>query len=591
MTASLPAPAPAPEPAGDEKRDRRILRWLLLGLLAVLGLLYLAGYFFTGDRIARGTTIEGVDVGGKSPTAAVTALEVMPGLDRDLTLQAGRAQVTTGPAALGIALDAQSSVDQVAVGRSWDPRDMWEFVLGGEAYDAVLTVDEADLAAAIAEVGEKFDRDAREAAIGFRIAGERAVPEPVSPRPGRAVEVTSARDAVLAAYPTATGEPVVLPTVTVEPQVSETELATAMEEFANPAVSAPVAFRIAGERVVLEPEEFAPTLSVVSEDGALRPKLRAKRLLAVVEPKMASINLAPTDATVRIVDGAPQVVPGENGVSFDSEAITDGFLELVTKSGRERTMRVRTEISTPEFTAAEVRELGIKEMVSEFTTFFPYAEYRNINIGRAAELINGTVLKPGETFSLNGIVGERTAENGFVRGFIIADGIFRQELGGGVSQVATTAFNAAFFAGLKDVEHKAHSFYISRYPVGREATVAWPTIDLKFQNDTEYGVLVEAFRVNSTPSSQGSLTVRLWSTKTWDIEARASERFNFTSPATRRIPGDDCEPNEGYGGFDINVFRDFYRPGSRERVKSETIFTRYTPSDTVICTGDADDTD
>ena len=82
------------------------------------------------------------------------------------------------------------------------------------------------------------------------------------------------------------------------------------------------------------------------------------------------------------------------------------------------------------------------------------------------ELIDGTVLKPGETFSLNDTVGERTAENGFVKGFIIENGIFKEDYGGGVSQSATTTFNAAFFAGLEDVEHKPHSFYIDRYPVG-----------------------------------------------------------------------------------------------------------------------------
>ena len=102
------------------------------------------------------------------------------------------------------------------------------------------------------------------------------------------------------------------------------------------------------------------------------------------------------------------------------------------------------------------------------------------------------MLKPGETFSLNDTVGERTRENGFTEGFIISNGIFKEDLGGGVSQMATTTFNAMFFAGLKDVEHKPHSFYIDRYPVGREATVAWGSVDLRFRNDTPYGVLIQA---------------------------------------------------------------------------------------------------
>jgi vancomycin resistance protein YoaR len=94
--------------------------------------------------------------------------------------------------------------------------------------------------------------------------------------------------------------------------------------------------------------------------------------------------------------------------------------------------------------------------VSRFTTDFPHSPYRNTNLGRAAELIDGTILEPGETFSLNDTVGERTAANGFTKGIIISNGVFKEDFGGGVSQVATTTFNAAFFAGLEDVEHKPH---------------------------------------------------------------------------------------------------------------------------------------
>ena len=152
-----------------------------------------------------------------------------------------------------------------------------------------------------------------------------------------------------------------------------------------------------------------------------------------------------------------------------------------------------------DFRTADARTLRIREQVSAFTTYFPYADYRNTNIGRAAELVDGTILKPGETFSLNDTVGERTRANGFTEGFIIEDGVFKEDLGGGVSQMATTTFNAMFFAGLEDVEHKTHSFYIDRYPVGREATVAWGSVDLRFRNDTPYGVLITAGSPRARP--------------------------------------------------------------------------------------------
>jgi vancomycin resistance protein YoaR len=279
------------------------------------------------------------------------------------------------------------------------------------------------------------------------------------------------------------------------------------------------------------------------------------------------------------------VVPGRTGRAADRDAVVESFLDLVTADGRERSLRIPTSVVRPQLTTAEARALGVTEQVSEFTTYYPHADYRNINIGRAASLIDGTLLEPGETFSLNETVGERTAENGFTEGFIISNGVFAEELGGGVSQVATTTFNAAFFAGLEDVEHKPHSFYIDRYPVGREATVAWPTVDLRFRNDTDHGVLIQTLHTLSTPASSGALTVRMWSTKTWDITALTGDRYAFTSPSVRQIAGDECVPNQGYGGFQVDVTRVFRRVGDPKVVRREVMHTVYTPSDTVICLG------
>ncbi|UMG91473.1 VanW family protein [Nocardioides sp. TF02-7] len=225
----------------------------------------------------------------------------------------------------------------------------------------------------------------------------------------------------------------------------------------------------------------------------------------------------------------------------------------------------------------------MKRKISEFTTYYPHAEYRNVNIGRAAELVDGTLLLPGEEFSLNDTVGERTAENGFTTGYIISDGILVQDYGGGVSQMATTAFNAAFFAGLEDVEHHPHSFYIDRYPAGREATVAWPTKDLRFRNDTDHGVFIRAWVDPSSYAAQGSVTVQMYSTKLWDVDSVESERYNYRAPATRTLTTPDCEPNTGWSGFDIDVTRVFRKPGSDAVDHRETFHTSYTAADTVVC--------
>ena len=188
------------------------------------------------------------------------------------------------------------------------------------------------------------------------------------------------------------------------------------------------------------------------------------------------------------------------------------------------------------------------------------------------------MLKPGETFSLNGVVGERTRANGFTEGFIIKGGKFKKELGGGVSQSATTTYNAMFFAGLKDIQHQPHTLYIDRYPPGREATVAWPSLDLKFQNDTKYGVLVQAYLVKAGPGRRGSITVKMWSTKTYDkVTSTTPVKSNFTTGTRHRGRVGRVRADDPVPGFDADYQRLFYRDG--KVVKRENFHWRYAPTD------------
>ena len=564
--------------------DRRVVPWLLLGLLVLFGGLYVTGYLLTSDRVPRGTTVSGVEIGGLRPSAAKQTLadELEERAAEPIMVTAFSQRGRVDPAEAGLAVDVDASVEQAGGGRSWHPARIWDSLTGGEDLEAVVTVDEAALAEELRGFTREVDTPAREGRVVFE--GDSA--EARQPRAGEVVDVEAALATVQDAFLAEESAPVELPTSVDEPDIDKEDVSRAMEEFANPAVSAPVVVELQGERIELRPRDYTRALSLVAEDGELVPRLNEKRLMRGLRPRMQTSALAPRDATVRLVGGRPQVVPAKRGVTFDPDDVTGAFLDVVVAEGDERSLTVDGVVDRPDFTTAEARDLQITEEVSEFTTYFPHSDYRNTNLGRAAELINGTVLKPGDVFSLNGIVGERTAENGFTKGFIISDGVYKEDFGGGVSQVATTTFNAMFFAGLKDIEHKPHSFYIDRYPVGREATVAWPYVDLAFENDSPYGVLVEAWIDPSSPSTSGAMHVRMWSTKHWRIVAGRSERYNFTEPETRRLSGPECVPNEGYGGFDIDVYRTFYRVGSREVDHRETFSTTYLPSDTVICEDD-----
>tara|TARA_B110000438_G_scaffold61561_1_gene61862 strand:+ start:2884 stop:4590 length:1707 start_codon:yes stop_codon:yes gene_type:complete len=175
----------------------------------------------------------------------------------------------------------------------------------------------------------------------------------------------------------------------------------------------------------------------------------------------------------------------------------------------------------PEKRITALKALGISELVSTFTTRHSCCQGRVHNIQRFADYFRGTIIGPDEVLSLNSHVGPRTEESGFVPGGAIQDGILIETIGGGISQFTTTIFNAALLAGLKFDFYQAHSLYFPRYPYGREATISYPSVDLKIRNTTPFSILI-------WPSyTSESITVDLYSTKHLDV--------TFESPSEKRV--------------------------------------------------------
>jgi len=572
----------------DGKAERpggRVVVVVVVLLVLLAGGGYVAAHAVAGDRVPLGTSISGVDVGGLTREEAMDRLEETfdPRADQPITVSVGprggdRAKdAKVEPADIGLAIDYAASVDEAGAGDSWSPARQWDYFTGGGDVDAVVAVDEGLLDERLAELTEGMGTPPVDGTVTFTSDGVRAT----QPEAGRAVDRDLARAAITEAF-LAGESSVELEVAPAQPEIDADDVAEALDAFANPAMANPVTLRFGDNDIKLAPRAFAAVLSMKPENGELVPVVDEAALAGLI--KGATADGQPVDATVKLnKKGKPKVGPAKPGVTFDAAEAAQVFLGLLTAPAGSRTGTVTAQVVDAEFTTQDAESLKIVELVSEEFTLYPHAEYRNINIGRAAELIDGTVLKPGEEFSLNGIVGERTAENGFTEGYIISNGILKKDLGGGVSQMATTMFNAMFFAGLKDIEHKPHSFYIDRYPVGREATVAWPTVDLRFQNDTEYGVLIHAWVVPSTWSRQGKVTVQMWSTKVWDIESKTSNRYAHVPPATRTLTTPDCEPHTGWAGFQVDVTRIFRKHGESAVDHTEKFHTVYTPSDTVKC--------
>ena len=572
-------------PLADEASTKKRLIWLLIaavvgGLVVLAGILYVAGYVVTGDKIPRKAQISGVAVGGLSPSEAIQKLssELAARAAEPLNLTIGKREAQLKPADAGLSVDYAKSVEAAGGGKSLNPLRILRTLTGGSAIDAIVLVDQPRLQAAVAELAKDFDRKPVDAAIaynGTKIKLKQA-------REGAVVQQDPAAATITSSFLKVTG-PVPLPADITQPAVTTDEADEVVETFAKPAVSAPIKVNVSGtESFEISPRMLAASISFVPRDGTLVPVLDDKRLRRNASPALKGVELEPKNAKVRLVNGRPKVIPAVNGTTIKADNLKKAVEPVLIKPAAERTVSIQLTGDKADFSTQDAKNLRIKQVTGQFTTNFPYLPYRNINIGRAAALINGTLLKPGDIFSLNQVVGERTKANGFTEGYIIKDGRFRKELGGGVSQSATTTFNAMFFAGLKDVEHKPHGLYIDRYPAGREATVAWPSLDLKFQNDTKYGVLVQAYIVRGTSSHQGSITVRMWSTKTYDkVVATSPIKSNFTTGRDIKDDSKDCEATSPVQGFDVRYQRLFYQNGSV--VRRENFSWRYAPTARVIC--------
>jgi vancomycin resistance protein YoaR len=269
----------------------------------------------------------------------------------------------------------------------------------------------------------------------------------------------------------------------------------------------------------------------------------------------------------------PTVKPSVVGVRLDDASISAAVWKAI--STPERTATVTTKSVQPTFTTKIAKATLPKEKIASFTTYFEAGAARVHNIKIAAKAINGTYIPPGEQFSMNGVLGQRTPDKGYVQAGIIRYGRLAESYGGGISQVSTTIFNTSFFAGVQLDAWQAHSFYISRYPEGREATISWPDLHNKWTNTLDGGILME---VTTTDTS---ITVTYYGTKKYDIEATKSKRYDVVKPKTIVDDSADCTPQNPVDGFKVDIGRIFRQQG--KVVKKQSFTTRYDPADDITC--------
>lgn len=553
-----------------------------IGAVVLLGGAWVAGWAVTGDTVPVNTQVAGVALGGLTPPDAEAKLraELAPRAAAPFTVTVGEQSLVRPAPELGLGVDYPASVTVAVGGKSWNPVEIIAKLAGGATLPAVTTVDEAAATAALDEFATRVDVDPTDAVLAF----EGTTPTLTEAVPGlkldRAATLAAAREAFLV-RPDVAGV-----TRPADPAVTTEEGRALLESVAKPAVSGPVAITADGKTLSVTPAMIADSLAFVPADGALRARLDEAKLLEHARPELAKLGFKePKDATWTFVDGKPSVVPGEDGVGVGAPELARAVEAAMTRA-TDRTGTVPVAPLKAAYTTEDAQKAGVKEITGEFTTAFPATAYRVNNIGKSAALVNGVYLKPGDTFSMNKVLGPRTLANGWMAGGAIDGGKVVERMGGGISQTTTTTFNAIFFAGLEDVKHKPHSLYFSRYPMGREATLDYDSVEMIFRNNTEYGVLMQAFTNNPQVGGQGTVTVRVWSTKTYEVKATPPRQSNFTSPGPAiQDDGAVCTPQSAMQGFTVDFEREFYSDG--KLVKSEPYRWTYSTLTPRVCTNPA----
>jgi vancomycin resistance protein YoaR len=558
---------------------------LVAGAAAVL--VILVGLAFAGSQaeLAPGTRVAGVDVGGLSKREAVAKLDSLFEQRSADPVDFMAATSSYRFAANQLAVQPDWNAAVAAAGRAGDGfgpvrgfRRLRARVFGAEVLPR-LVVSNAALEYVLDKISADVDQRPRSARLvrhGLRI---QVVPD----QPGSRLDRDAAADTIVRALgqlerPSGA---VALPVALTTPSVNAAMLA-APAERARLAISRPVVVRAAGRSFRIPRWRLAQLLSLPQGDGTQ---------LAVGGPAAAmyfrtlsnTVGRPASDAEFAVDGDSVRVVPAKDGLELNVAQAARAMLRAATRTTN-RVAQLAVVRAAPERSTAAALAMGIDRRMSSYKTYYSGTSDRITNLQLGVKAIDGTLVAPGGTFSLNDAIGERTLDRGFRPAPVIIGNEFAEEVGGGTSQVATTAFNAAWDAGLRITERHPHSLYISRYQLGRDATVYWPSLDLKFLNDTKKWVLVKGF------AESDGISIAIYGGETRRIESSATPLVVTGRAPVERVEdpklakGKTVVEEEGSSPSRTTATREIYAADGT-LIRSETWATSYEGENRVVRIG------
>ncbi|NGY61991.1 hypothetical protein G7043_23965 [Lentzea sp. NEAU-D13] len=566
------------EPGEDEEQPKNGRKKALIVAAAVVGafgLLYGLDILVSSGNVPRGVTVAGVDVGGMSHGEAEKKLrdEIGPRLSKPVALKAGDVNAELDPAAAGLELDWNGTIDR-AGSQPLSPITRVTSFFTSREVGVATKADDAKVTAALEAMRPKLDHEPLEGTIKF----ENAAAVAVDPHAGQKLKTEDASRAVVANW--ASGNPVEVPMDFTPVKTTKEGVEKALNEIVKTAVSGPVVIKGEGKDATLTPEQIFATLAFApGEGGALTVAPNKDKLAEVTTPQLKDTVKQGKDAEIVFEGGKPTVKPSVDGLDLDWDKNLQPYFDTLKKTDA-REIKFEYKHTPAKVTTEQANKMGIKEVIGEFQTG-GFAPASGVNIRVVAEKVNGAIVKPKETFSLNKYTGPRGTAQGYVEAGIIENGIPGKAVGGGISQFATTLYNAYYYAGMKDAGHKEHSYWITRYPKGREATVFMDgagnsLIDIAFTNPDDTGVAIQTIWTGS------SITIRLWGTKNYDVTGSTSGEFNPTQPQEKKVSKEGCSPSNGAPGFSVTDTRTI-KDRRTGQTRSESRTVRYDPQFKIIC--------
>lgn len=546
--------------------------------LGIVGLwcvgMFTAFALLGSSAVPKGVTIAGTDIGGLAEDQAVSAIDQVQQArsKKKLKITVDGTSTWVAPQDMGVQISSEDTVDAV-VGARFSPANVWRNWFGAGDQNPILTIDQEQLGRWLAATNLSGIRHKVEPHIEYSGLTPKVVPG----QAGKSVSIDELTNQTAGAISSGSNK-VNLTAVVENPSMTEEQVQNFANATAVAAVAAPIQLTVDNKPIAVSPQVIASALQFQVVDGQLRPEIDLDVFRKKMGAALAEVDRRPVDARWDVSSGTPQVVPSVAGTGIPDDQLQSALVNAVTATGEQRNVSVATQQLQPSVTTEQAQGLDIKEKISSFKQDFPFAPYREQNIGQAAKRVNNTLLMPDEVFSMNKIVGERTKAHGFTEGPVVGEGgRFKEELGGGVSTATTAVWTAAFFAGLEKVEQGAHMVWIPRYQPGLEATVAWGQLDLKFKNNTGHPILI------TTDMKPESIEVSVWGHKNFDsITAVSGDKKNLTEAAPQVDSSANCVPQGGSPGFDIKVDR-VIKTGEDKKV--ETFVTHYIPAAPTTCTG------